>query len=89
MDDGEDAVEKQKNGVLDRCRGEPPDEFKTVDGYEPVDHSVSVTVTEIICKGLIMSPGTITQRNEVDDIGAPAQKAGKNNGVIVPPEAGS
>ena len=45
------------HGVLDRCRGERPEELETVDGFKPVDQPVF----EIECKGLIMSPGTITQ----------------------------
>ena len=45
------------HGVFDRCRGEPPDEFETVDGFEPVDQPFF----EIESKGFIMSPGTITQ----------------------------
>ena len=28
------------HGVLDRCRGEPPEELETVDGLEPVDQPV-------------------------------------------------
>ena len=48
---GEEGI----HGVLDRCRGERPEELETVDGFEPVDQPV------VECKGLIMSPGTITQ----------------------------
>ena len=57
MSGGRRENEERIHGILDRCRGEPPDELETVDGFEPVDQPFF----EILFKGLIMSPGTITQ----------------------------